>query len=80
MRTSFLGIPQYHTLWWDISADQTRYGWAKCLFLVRADPDEEPCRKGYGQSSKMPRENAPIAALTMKHPQFLVIDTNAQIH
>lgn len=44
VRTSsaLLGVPQNHALGFNVLMDETRDRRAECLFLVRADPDEEP--------------------------------------
>jgi hypothetical protein len=41
---TLLGVPQDHALGLDVVVDQAEDGGAKRLFLVGADPDEEPVR------------------------------------
>ena len=40
--SSFLGVPENHPLGLNVFVNQARYRGSKCLFLVRAYPDEEP--------------------------------------
>ena len=62
----FLGVPQAHPFWRDVSVDQGGDGGSEGFQLIRTNPDQEPAvildtsRKSGAETSTSADTNAPL--------------------
>jgi hypothetical protein len=61
--SSFLRVPENHSLGLDVFVDQTRYRWPKGFLLIRTYPNEKPNQKSEKVSKEEFESSVPIGAL-----------------